>query len=186
MYIIVGLGNPDKEYEKTNHNIGFRVIDKVTQNLGVKFDKKVICKSLVATYGVGENKIIFAKPQTYMNNSGHAVGELVRKYNIDPKTQLVIVSDDFDVSAGTIRIRTKSGNSTHNGIRNIKEILGTNEFYRVKVSIAPKPEFVSVVDFVLARSKGEEVEKSEELAVSAVLDLVRGESIEKVMAKYSC
>lgn len=186
MLVVVGLGNPGKEYEKTNHNIGFRVLDRVAKQIGVSFEKKVQCNSLVAKFGVGENKVILAKPQTYMNNSGLAVIELVNKYKLDAKTELVIVADDFDVAAGTIRIRTKSGNSTHNGIRSIKEHLGTNEFMRVKVSIAPKPEFVSVVDFVLSKTKNEEAIKSEDMAVQAVVDLVRGENIEKVMSKYSC
>lgn len=185
MLVIVGLGNPGAEYEKTNHNIGFRVLDRVAREIGVNFDKKIICNSKVATFGVGENKVVLAKPQTYMNNSGLAVVELVKKYKIDPKNELIIVADDFDVLAGTIRIRTKSGNSTHNGIRSIKEHLGTNEFMRVKVSIAPKPEFVSVVDFVLSKTKSEEAFRSEELGVQAVLDLVNGEKIEKVMSKYS-
>ena len=186
MLVIVGLGNPGKEYEKTNHNIGFRIIDRVVSELGVNFEKKQICNSLVASFGVGKNKVVFAKPQTYMNNSGIAVRELVDWYKIDPKTELVVVADDFDVLAGTIRIRTKSGNSTHNGIRSIKEHLGSNEFMRVKVSIAPKPDSMSVVDFVLSQTKAEEAKKSEELGVKAVLELVRGETIEKVMTKYSC
>ena len=185
MLVIVGLGNPGKEYEKTNHNIGFRVLDRVAKELGVSFDKKIICNSQIASFGVGENKIILAKPQTYMNNSGLAVSELVNRYKIDTKNELIVVSDDFDVLAGTVRIRTKSGNSTHNGIRSLKEHLGTNEFLRIKVSIAPKPEFMSVVDFVLAKTKSEEAAKSEDMGVQAVLDIARGETIEKVMSKYS-
>ena len=186
MLVIVGLGNPGKEYEKTNHNIGFRVLDRVAQNLGIKFDKKICCQSIVASYSVGQNKVILAKPQTYMNNSGLAVNELIHKHKIDPKSELVVISDDFDVKEGTVRIRNKSGNTTHNGIRSIKQETGTNEFIRVKVSIAPKPEFISIVDFVLAKSKGEEVTKSEEIAVNAVTELVQGKSLEQVMAKYSC
>lgn len=185
MLVIVGLGNPGAEYEKTNHNIGFRVLDRVTATLGLKFEKKEVCRSLVAISGVGENRVIFAKPQTYMNNSGLAVKDLVKKYNIDPATQLIIVADDFDVKAGTVRIRNKSGNTTHNGIRSIKQELGTNEFIRVKVSIAPKPEYMQIVDFVLAKSKGEEVIQSEEIAVNAIADFANGSLIESVMAKYS-
>lgn len=185
MLLIVGLGNPDKEYEKTNHNIGFRVLDGVVKELGTSFDKKEVAKSKIAVYGVGENKVIFAKPQTYMNNSGLAVKELVKKYNIDTKTQLVVVADDFDVAEGTIRIRTKSGNTTHNGIRSIKNEIGTNEFIRVKVSIAPKPEFVPVADFVLSKSVHKSVKQSEEKAIDAVKELALGGSIEIVMGKFS-
>jgi len=186
MLLIVGLGNPGKEYENTNHNMGFRVLDRVTKTLGVLFEKKMVCNARVAIYGVGENKVVFAKPQTYMNNSGLSVKDLVKKYKIDPKDELVVVSDDFDVAEGTIRIRQKSGNSTHNGIKSVKHELGTNEFIRVKVSIAPKPEFVPVVDFVLNRSTGKGVKESEDKAVDAILDIVNGEKLEIVMGKYSC
>lgn len=185
MLLIVGLGNPDKEYEKTNHNIGFRVLDQVVKSLGVSFEKKEVAKAQVAIYGVGEKKVVFAKPQTYMNNSGLSVKELIKKYNIDTKTQLVVVADDFDVTEGTIRIRTKSGNTTHNGIRSIKNEIGTNGFIRVKVSIAPKPEFVPIADFVLSKSVHEAVKKSEEKAAEAIKQIALGEPIELVMGKFS-
>lgn len=185
MKLIVGLGNPGKEYEKTNHNIGFRVLDRVTKSLGVTFEKKQIADSQIATYGVGEARIIFAKPQCYMNNSGLSVKQLVKKYNINTSTDLVVISDDFDTFEGTIRIRTKSGNTTHNGVRSIKQELGTNEFIRVKVSIAPRPEFIPIVDFVLSKSMGESVQKSEDTAVDAILDFVHNSNIEKTMGKFS-
>ena len=185
MKLVVGLGNPGKEYEKTNHNIGFRVVDRVVNELGGSFEKKEVCKSIISVFGVGEKKVVFAKPQTYMNNSGFSVIELVKKYNIDTATELIVISDDFDIAEGTIRIRNKSGNSTHNGIRSIKQLLNTNEFIRVKVSIAPKPEFVPVADFVLSRSSGESVKLSEDKAVEAVLKIVNGEKLEKIMGEYS-
>lgn len=185
MKLIVGLGNPGKEYENTNHNIGFRVLDEVVKQLGIKFDKKPVAESLIATFGVGENKIIFAKPQTYMNNSGLSVKQLLKRFSINPATDLVVVSDDFDTKEGTIRIREKSGNTTHNGIRSIKNEILTNEFIRIKVSIAPKPEFVPIVDFVLSKSSHPSIKQSQETAVNAVLDLVRGDSLSIVMGKYS-
>lgn len=186
MLLIVGLGNPDKEYENTNHNVGFRVLDQVAKNLGIQFEKKEIAQSRVAVIGAGEKRIILAKPLTYMNNSGIAVRGLIKRYNIvDPSQQLVVVSDDFDVAEGTIRIRTKSGNTTHNGIKSIKREIGTNEFIRVKVSIAPKPEHVSVVDFVLSKSINPNIKISEEKAENAVIELINGETIENVMCKFS-
>ena len=185
MKLIIGLGNPGKEYEKTNHNVGFRVIDEVVKNLDLCYEKKMICESEVAVYGIGENRIIFAKPMTYMNNSGLAVVKLVKKYNINPSTDLVIVADDFDTKEGTIRIREKSGNTTHNGIRSIKNELKTNEFIRFKVSIAPKPEYMSVVDYVLARSTNPSIRASEKLAVDALMDFVGGTELGIVMGKFS-
>lgn len=185
MLLVVGLGNPGKEYEKTNHNAGFRVVDEVASKLNVKFEKKPVCDSLVAISGVGENKVILAKPQTYMNNSGLSVVQLVKKYNINCATELLVVADDFDVQEGTIRIRTKSGNSTHNGIRSIKEHLKTNEFMRVKVSIAPKPDYMGVADFVLSKVKNKNVEQSENKAVEAICELISGKAVELVMTKFS-
>ena len=185
MLLIVGLGNPGKEYLKTNHNVGFRVLDKVADHLGVNFEKKIVGQAQIATYGVGENRVVLAKPQNYMNNSGLSVNELVNKYKIDHKTQLVVVADDFDVTEGTIRIRNKSGNTTHNGIKSIKNELGTNEFIRVKVSIAPRPEFVPIADFVLSRSTNKNIEKSEDLAKNAIVDLIQGASLDEISRKYS-
>lgn len=180
------MGNPDKEYENTNHNAGFRVLDGVAKSLGIKFDKKEIAKSKVVVLGAGENRVVLAKPLTYMNNSGLAIKGLLKRFNItDTSTQLVVVSDDFDVAEGTIRIRTKSGNSTHNGIRSIKREIGTSEFIRVKVSIAPKPEGVAVADFVLSRSTNPNIKISEQKAENAVLAMIDGETIENVMCKFS-
>lgn len=185
MKIFVGLGNPGKEYEKTNHNVGFRVLDNVAHKMGVKFEKKHVCNSMVAVCGVGDNRIILAKPQTYMNNSGVAVKGLIDKYKINPQTELFVISDDFDTKEGTIRIRTKSGNTTHNGVRSIKNELKTNEFIRIKVSIAPKPEYIPVADFVLSKSQNPKVEESERIATEAVVGLVNGESLEIIMGKFS-
>lgn len=185
MLIIVGLGNPGKEYEKTNHNIGFRVLDRVAKNLGITFEKKQVAESFVAVYGLGENRVVLAKPQTFMNNSGVAVKQLIKKYGIDPAKQLVVVADDFDTTEGTIRIREKSGNTTHNGIRSIKSEIQTNEFIRVKVSIAPRPEYLSIADFVLSKTTNPNTIKSEDLAVDAITEIAKGENLGIVMGKYS-
>ncbi len=184
MKIIVGLGNPGKEYECTNHNAGFMVIDGVTKELGINCSK-LECNALVCSTFVNGEKFMFVKPQTFMNNSGISVRQLVNKYKIDVASELVIISDDFDCKEGTIRIRNTSGSTTHNGVKSIKSELETNEFIRIKVSIAPKPEFMSVVDFVLAKIKNESTNNAINKATLAVLDFVNGESLSNVMQKYS-
>ena len=184
MKIIVGLGNIGKEYENTNHNAGFMVIDKVAQHFGVSFNKKD-CDAMVCGFFVGGEKFLLAKPTTYINNSGIAVQKLVHKYKVDPKEQLMIISDDFDTKEGTIRIRKVSGNSTHNGIRSIKSYLNSNEFLRVKVSIAPKPLEMSVVDFVLAKIKNDNTYSAIDKASKAVIDFIDGQSFEQISQKYS-
>ena len=182
--IIVGLGNPGKEYEKTNHNAGFSVVNFVCEKFGEKFSKKD-CECEVATFFVAGEKIMLAKPQTYMNNSGVAVKKLVDKYKIDPATELMIISDDFDTKEGTIRIRKQSGSTTHNGVRSIKQHLATNEFLRIKVSIGTKPENMDVADFVLSKIRNDATIKAIETGACAVADFVSGDTIEQIMQKYS-
>lgn len=184
MKIIVGLGNPGKEYENTNHNAGFLVLDKVSEHFGVKVEKNE-CKSKTGVLFINGEKFLLVKPQTGMNVSGEAVQELVHKYKIDVKNELMIISDDFDTKEGTLRIRRISGNSTHNGIRNIKLHLNTAEFLRIKVSIAPKPPEFGVVDFVLAKIRNESTYKAIDKGAEAVIDFINGESVETISRKYS-
>ena len=184
MKIIVGLGNPGREYDLTNHNAGFSVVDSVCLKFNEKFTKKD-CDCEVASFFVDGEKILLAKPQTYMNNSGFAVRKLVDKYKIDVKNNLVIISDDFDTKAGTIRIRKQSGSTTHNGVRSIKQHLGTNEFIRIKVSIGEKPENMDTADFVLAKVKNQSTFDAIDIATMAVVSFVQGEKIDNVMQKYS-
>ena len=182
--IIVGLGNPGREYEKTNHNAGFSVVNFVCEKFNERFSKKE-CEAEIASFFVNGEKVILAKPQTYMNNSGISVRKLVDKYKINPSEDLMIISDDFDTKEGTIRIRKISGSSTHNGIRSIKQHLSTNQFLRIKVSIGPKPENMEVADFVLSKIKNESTNHAINNAVDAVVDFVNGDTIEQIMQKYS-
>ena len=185
MLLIVGLGNPGAEYAETNHNAGFRVVEKLANNLGVNFGKKIDCDSLTAKFKKDGKDFVLAKPQTYMNNSGFAVKGLVKKYKVDVKNELVVVVDDFDIKDGTIRIRNQSGSTSHNGIKSIKNELQTNEFVKIKVSIGAKPQFMDTANFVLAKVKNEKTQESEEKAVSALQDLINGNSLEKVLCQYS-
>jgi len=185
MLLVVGLGNPGKEYENTNHNAGFRVLDILAKDFDQKFGKRVDCDSIVCKFKCAGEDIILAKPQTYMNNSGLSVKGLVKKYKIDVKNKLVIIADDFDIKEGSVRIRQSSGASTHNGIKSIKAELNTNEFIRVKVSIGAKPAFLDTATFVLDRVKNDKTFEAEKLAALSVKDFIMGEDIQLVMGKYS-
>lgn len=148
MYIIVGLGNPGREYENTRHNIGFDVIDILAEeeNISVieKKHKAIIGKGIVAG-----QKVILAKPQTFMNLSGESVRELVDYYKIDEETELIVISDDISLDIGAIRIRVKGSAGGHNGLKNIIRHLGKENFSRIKMGVGDKPKGYDLSDYVL-------------------------------------
>ena len=148
MYLIVGLGNPDKKYEKTFHNMGYIAVGDAAEILGAKFKKKE-CEASVAEVQINGEKVILARPLTYMNNSGRAVKQLMAKYKIDERNLLVIY-DDYDLPKGKVRIRAGGSAGTHNGMRNIIETIATENFARVRVGIGKPPPFVPLADFVLS------------------------------------
>lgn len=184
MKLVVGLGNPGKEYEKTNHNAGYLALSAVADSFGKKFSKKE-CDSLVSEFFVGGEKVILALPLTFMNNSGIAVKQLVNKYKVNAETELMVVSDDFDIKEGTIRIKAVSGNSTHNGIRSVKEHIKSPNFIRLKISIGEKQADMSVADFVLSKIKSESTYDAIKLGACAITDFINGESVQNLMQKYN-
>lgn len=150
MYLIVGLGNPKKEYEKTRHNVGFDTVDTL-------IEQERISQSGIkhrAMYGKGMiagQKVIVAKPITFMNLSGEAVRPLVDYYKIDPINELIVIYDDIDLEPGQIRIRKKGSAGGHNGIKSIIAHLGTQEFCRIKIGVGEKPKGWDLADHVLGR-----------------------------------
>ena len=155
MFLIVGLGNPTKQYEKTRHNIGFDVMDALADkyNISISENKhKALCGK-----GVIEGmKVVLAKPQTYMNLSGESVAELVNYYKLDPESELIVVFDDISLEPGNIRIRKKGSAGGHNGIKNIIAMTGTQNFMRIKVGVGEKPKGWDLADYVLGRFLKEE------------------------------
>ena len=145
MKLIVGLGNPDKEYDKTRHNVGFMVIDNYlgSVNWSNKFNA-LYCEKVIN----GE-KIIFVKPLTYMNNSGNAVGEFVRYFNIDNK-DILVIQDDLDLNVGDYKLKMHSSSGGHNGIKSIIASLGNQDFPRLKVGIGSVKKD-EVIDYVLGK-----------------------------------
>ena len=129
MYIIAGLGNPGPDYEKTRHNIGFLTANAIAADLGVKIDRLKF-KSLTANAVIAGEKCLLMKPQTFMNNSGEAIGEAARFFKVPPEN-VIVISDDISLPPGTIRIRRKGSAGGHNGLKSIIAHLGSDNFPRV-------------------------------------------------------
>ena len=136
-YIVVGLGNPEKKYEHTRHNVGFDVLQVLSQKLDIPLNK-LRCKALTGEGRIGGERVVLAAPQTYMNLSGQSVVELLRWYKADAK-HLIVVYDDVDLPMGKLRVRAGGSAGTHNGMRNIVYLTGRDDFPRVRIGIG-KPE----------------------------------------------
>lgn len=145
--LIVGLGNPGLKYKNTFHNLGYMVIDELAK----RFDKKIIrmeCSSLTSSFKIGETKVIFAKPSTFMNLSGQAVKSLMVKYG-QTKEDLVVIYDDIDIPRFSVRVRENGSGGTHNGMKNIVDVISTQEFRRIRMGIG-KTEY-ELKDYVLSK-----------------------------------
>ncbi|WP_027339790.1 aminoacyl-tRNA hydrolase [Halonatronum saccharophilum] len=184
MKLVVGLGNPGPKYETTRHNAGFLAIDKIADYYRVNINSKEK-KALVAKARVGGEKIILAKPQTYMNNSGQAVRALADYYNIVSE-DIIIIYDDLDLDLGKIKIKKKGGHGGHNGIKSIFSHLGTKEFTRLRVGIG-RPEYGNVVDYVLGRFSKQEIKVLEPLLddIRGATELCIEEKVDKAMNRYN-
>ncbi|MCI8529923.1 MAG: aminoacyl-tRNA hydrolase [Lachnospiraceae bacterium] len=171
MYLIVGLGNPGREYEGTRHNIGYDVLGMLAAQEQISILEKkhraVIGKGVVA----GE-KCILARPVTYMNLSGESVREMIAYYKLDPSSDLIVISDDISLDVGRIRIRKKGSAGGHNGLKNIIANLGSDVFMRVKMGVGEKPPGWDLADYVLGRFSSPERKMMEEGAERAV-DAIR-------------
>ena len=148
MKIVVGLGNFGDRYAYTFHNMGFLAAECLADKLNLKFDRRE-CDSLIAVGYRGGEKLVIAKPLTYMNLSGVAVKQLLAKYKAEPH-DLIVMFDDVDIPKGSVRVRLKGSGGTHNGMRNIIEKIATQEFPRVRIGIGPVPEHVPIADYVLS------------------------------------
>ena len=177
MYIIVGLGNPTKEYEGTRHNVGFEVIDAIADKYNIEVTERkhrAFCgKGLVAG-----QRVLLVKPQTYMNLSGESVRSALDFYKIDEESELIVIYDDVSLGVGQLRIRKKGSAGGHNGIKNIIQHLGHNVFQRIKVGVGEKPKEYDLADYVLGHFSKEDKEFMKDgykRAVEAVEMLVMGD-----------
>jgi PTH1 family peptidyl-tRNA hydrolase len=135
--LIVGLGNPGIEYQFTPHNLGFLAVDRIASERGVEIRNRQ-CRALTARIQVGDEPVLLAKPETYMNLSGVSVRELVAEYEVQPEADLIVIQDELDFPLGTLRIHTRRSSAGHNGIESIIGALGTQDFLRIRMGVAPE------------------------------------------------
>ena len=186
MYLVVGLGNPGKQYEATRHNMGFDTIDQLIEDYnvpqgGVKFN---------AMYGktmIGGEKVILMKPLSFMNLSGGPVREMANYFKINPETELIVIYDDINLAPGKLRIRPKGSAGGHNGIKNIIAHLGTQVFPRIRVGVGEKPKGWDLADYVLGRFPGEEepvIREALEKTTKACCEIITAD-VTSAMNKYN-
>ena len=184
MFVVVGLGNPGKDYAGTRHNVGFEVVDFLANEHNIQMNK-VKHKAVIGEGFIGGKKIMLVKPQTYMNLSGRSVLEIQNFYKIDPQ-QLVVIYDDIDIEVGKMRIRSKGSAGTHNGMRSIIYEIQSDDFPRIRIGIG-KPQFGDLADYVLGRFSKEDREfvngviKNAGEAVEAIIK----EGLNQAMNRYN-
>lgn len=184
VHLIVGLGNPGREYEHTHHNMGFDVVDRLADSLGVTFDRDGFKGVYVKTKFMDEELIIL-KPYTYMNLSGESLIQVMNFFKLTNE-DLIVVYDDMDTPIGHIKLKIKGSSGGHNGIKSIINVLGTEEFNRVKVGIG-HPNNRNVIDYVLTKPTKEEeplLEDAQKLAVEAIKVAIK-DSFNKAMTQFN-
>ncbi len=147
MYIIVGLGNPEKEYSNTRHNMGFNVINKIAEQYEIEVSKNKF-KGLYGSGIIEGEKVILLKPQTYMNLSGESIKEAIQFYKIEAE-QIIVIYDDIDINPGIIKVRKSGGPGTHNGMKSVVHELNTQNFKRVRVGIGMPAEKENLIEYVI-------------------------------------
>lgn len=185
MYLIAGLGNPGREYEKTRHNMGFQAVDKLAEGLGCSINENKH-DALCGKGFIGSEKIILAKPQTYMNSSGLSIRQIADFYKI-PAENIIIIFDDIDLPPGSIRIRKSGSAGGHNGIKSVIAHLGSEDFMRVRIGVGAKPDGWDLADYVLSRPNEEEeelIEAARKRAADAVICIIE-DGIDRAMNNYN-
>ena len=155
MFIIAGLGNPERKYDGTKHNIGFSAITALSDAYNIPVNTREH-KALCGKGYIEGQKVLLAMPLTYMNLSGESIRELVDYYKINPEEELIIIYDDINLAPGKLRIRAKGSAGGHNGIKNIITHIGSQSFYRIRIGVGEKPEGWDLADYVLSRFNRED------------------------------
>ena len=184
MKVVIGLGNPGKKYEKTRHNIGFIAIDNLRKKLNVN-DEREKFQALVSEKNIDGERVIFLKPQTFMNLSGNSVIEIVNFYKLDPKKDIIVIYDDMDLSFGDIRIREKGSSGGHNGIKSIISHIG-EEFIRIKCGIGAKEK--DAVEHVLGEFNQTEQKDLDEILEkinNCIIEMLSVQILDRIMQKYN-
>jgi PTH1 family peptidyl-tRNA hydrolase len=185
MKIIVGLGNPGRKYERTRHNAGFMVVDELARGAGIELGLEK-CHALLGKGALGTEKIVLAEPQTYMNDSGRSVAALLKDSYASP-ADLIVLHDELDLAAGTVRVKIGGGHGGHNGLRSIIEYLGTADFVRVRIGIGrPLPD-MDTADYVLSPFLAEEREASAAAVVNAAeaARVIVSQGVTKAMNQFN-
>lgn len=183
--LVVGLGNPGPEYARTRHNAGFMAVDLLAENLRVSYWKEQ-SGAKVAHARFGEDELILAKPQTFMNISGKSVQKIVDEYELEP-SEIVVVHDDIDLPEGSVRVKRGGGHGGHNGLRSVNEQLGSGEYVRVRVGVGRPPGRKDAADFVLEPVRGEAAERLDGIiptAAQAVLHVLE-HGVDSAMREYN-
>lgn len=186
MFLIIGLGNPEKKYDKTRHNIGFDTIDALADKYNISMNEKKH-KAFCGTGVIDGVKVLLAKPQTYMNLSGDSVAEIVNFYKIDPEEEMIVIFDDISLAPGNIRVRKKGSAGGHNGIKSIIARTGTQNFMRIKVGVGEKPAGWDLADHVLGHFSREDralVEDAIKDAEAAAVLMMQGQ-VDKAMNDFN-
>lgn len=186
MFLVIGLGNPGRQYEHTRHNVGFDAIDALADKYNIDISEKKH-RALCGKGVIEGQKAVLAKPQTFMNLSGESVAELLHYYKLDPETELLVIFDDISLEPGCIRIRKKGSAGGHNGIKNIIAETGTQNFMRIKIGVGEKPKGWDLADYVLGRFDAAERAKVEDVFADVIASAelaLRGE-VDAAMNAYN-
>ena len=185
MYLIAGLGNPERKYEKTRHNVGFRAVDLLSEKRKIRVTTLKF-RAMIGRGKIGSESVILAKPLTYMNLSGEAIRRLTDFFKI-PHEKIIVISDDVYLEAGSLRIRASGSAGGHNGLENIISELGGSDFKRIRIGVGPQPQGVDLIRFVL-----EEITESEEKRIAPSIEsaaeaaeTIVSDGIEKAMNRFN-
>jgi len=184
--LIVGLGNPGIEYQFTPHNLGFLTIDRLADQSGVEVRNRH-CRALTARAVIGSESVLLAKPETYMNLSGMSVRELVEEHQVKPETDLIVIYDELDLPFGAIRIRQRGSSAGHNGMESVIGALGTQEFLRIRIGIAPERKVSDGAKYVLTPFRKGQLKTVDEILETAAeaVNVIVKEGPAKAMNRFN-
>jgi PTH1 family peptidyl-tRNA hydrolase len=185
MFLVAGLGNPGEQYAATPHNLGFLVVDRLAARHGIRVTRKE-CQALIGQGTIADKTVLLAKPQTFMNLSGVAVKPLMQKNEITP-AELVLVYDELDLPWGSLRVRPKGSAAGHNGVADVIEKIGTQEFPRIRLGVHPGHRLSNGRDYLLSRFTRQQTESLDEfvdLAADATESII-AEGVEKSMTRFN-
>lgn len=186
LFVIVGLGNPGKEYTASRHNAGYLAIDRLMDHYGIRLNSKKF-DSVNGRGQIAGRKVMLVKPTTFMNNSGRCIKKIVDYYKLDPARDLLVIYDDIDLKPGMMRVRTKGSAGSHNGMKSVIQHLKTQEFARIRIGVGTPPPPVDLVDWVLGKIPKEEIPKIRDVCddICDAAPMIIGGDTEAAMNQYN-